>query len=131
MDTSNIPKTFWHSLSVAVLACTAMLLVIAYRSTDVSIRIANAKIDLKRGVAEVERLNKDLEAENERLKAAQDRLEQKYQEIERTLKRPGTVRPEDLPKLDPREFEFKRPMIERARFDRADQHLQRVLRGLD
>lgn len=51
MDIQHIPKTFWHALSIAVLVVSAGLTYIAYRSSTVSIELANAKINLSSEVA--------------------------------------------------------------------------------
>lgn len=51
MELQHIPKTFWHSLSIAVLVVSSGLTYIAYRSSTVSIELANAKINLSSEVA--------------------------------------------------------------------------------
>lgn len=51
MDIQHIPKTFWHALSIAVLVVSAGLTYIAYRSSTVTIELANAKINLSSEVA--------------------------------------------------------------------------------
>lgn len=51
MDIQHIPKTFWHALSVAVLVVSFGVIYIAYRSSSVSIELANAKISLSSEVA--------------------------------------------------------------------------------
>ena len=51
MELQNIPKTFWHSLSLAILVVSSGLTYIAYRSSNVSIELANAKINLSSEVA--------------------------------------------------------------------------------
>lgn len=51
MDIQHIPKTFWHALSIAILIVSSGLTYIAYRSSNVSIELANAKINLSSEVA--------------------------------------------------------------------------------
>lgn len=51
MDIQSIPRTFWHSISLAILIVSAGLTHVAYKSSDVSIELANAKIDLSSEVA--------------------------------------------------------------------------------
>ncbi|MFC1891590.1 hypothetical protein ACFLZT_04290 [Thermodesulfobacteriota bacterium] len=51
MDIQHIPKTFWHALSLAILIATVGLTYVAYRSSTVSIELANAKINLSSEVA--------------------------------------------------------------------------------
>jgi len=111
MGTSRIPKIFRHALSVAILACAAMLLLIAYRSTDVSLRMASVKVDLKRGVADVRRVKNEFQAEGGGVKAAGDRLGHEHREVQRGLKSGGRARRGDPPKLDPRGFAIHKPMI--------------------
>lgn len=52
---------------------------IAYRSSTVSIEIANAKISLSSAIGTVKDIKIDLEKENERLKNANDELQSKLQ----------------------------------------------------
>jgi DNA repair exonuclease SbcCD ATPase subunit len=51
VELQYIPRTFWHSLSIAVLIVSSGLTYIAYNSSSVSIEIANAKINLSSEVA--------------------------------------------------------------------------------
>jgi len=68
MDISNIPKTFWHSVSIAILVATIGLTIIAYRSASVSIEIANTKINLLAAIEKTEKLNETLRSNNSKLK---------------------------------------------------------------
>lgn len=67
MDISNIPRTFWHSLSFCMVVSTVGLLVIAYKASSVSIKIANAKIELSSAVSQTKEIKADLEAESARM----------------------------------------------------------------
>ena len=51
MDIQQIPKTFWHAVSLAVIVVSCGLTFIAYQASSVSIEIANAKITLSSEVA--------------------------------------------------------------------------------
>lgn len=77
MDTSNIPKTFWHSLSFCMVAGTVGLLVIAYKASSVSIEIANAKIELLSAVSQTKEIKASLEAESKRLASSARTLPQR------------------------------------------------------
>lgn len=90
MDTNNIPKAFWYALSLCMLAATFGLLFIAYRSTTVSIEIANTKIELSSALSETKEIKSELEQENQRLKAASAELRKKVTELERLLAEAGT-----------------------------------------
>ncbi|MDO8933448.1 MAG: hypothetical protein Q7U97_13725 [Rhodocyclaceae bacterium] len=79
MDTSNIPKSFWHALSFCMVTATLGIIFIAYRSSSVSIEIANAKISLSSALGTVKDIKSDLEKENERLKNANNELQAKLQ----------------------------------------------------
>lgn len=79
MDTSSIPKSFWHALSFCMVTATLGIIFIAYRSSTVSIEIANAKISLSSALGTVKDIKSELEKENERLKNANDELQTKLQ----------------------------------------------------
>ncbi|HIJ79222.1 MAG: hypothetical protein OEY01_09415 [Desulfobulbaceae bacterium] len=51
MDIQQIPKTFWHSLSIALLVVSTGLTYVAYKSSTVSIEFANAKINFSSEIA--------------------------------------------------------------------------------
>ena len=53
MDISSIPKFFWYCCGFAILVATFGLTYIAYRSSEVSIEIANTKIQLSGAIADV------------------------------------------------------------------------------
>lgn len=69
MDISQIPRTFWHAISLAILLLTIGFLVIAYKSTSISIQIANTKIALSQAAAQVKEASAELSA---KAKALQD-----------------------------------------------------------
>ena len=68
MDISNIPKTFWHSISIAILIATIGLTIISYKSASVSIEIASTKISLLSAIEKTEKLNESLRHNNAKLK---------------------------------------------------------------
>ena len=51
MEIQHIPKTFWHSLSIAVLTISSGLTYVAYNSSELTLELANAKISLNSNVA--------------------------------------------------------------------------------
>ena len=78
MDIQYIPKTFWHALSIAVLIVTIGLTYIAYRSSSVSIELADAKINLTK---EVTTSTIALSEALEEAKRAKADAEKKYDEV--------------------------------------------------
>ena len=75
MDISNIPKSFWHALSFCMIVATLGITFIAYRSSSVSLEIANAKITLSSALSTVKDIKSNLEEENQRLKRTNDELQ--------------------------------------------------------
>ncbi|NIY85207.1 MULTISPECIES: hypothetical protein [Vibrio] len=75
MEIQHIPKTFWHALSVAVLVVSSGLTYIAYKSSSVSIELANAKINLS---SEVASSTIALKNALDKAKKAKEEAEQKY-----------------------------------------------------
>ncbi len=67
MDMASVPRSFWHALSFCMVAATLGLLFIAQSSSNVSIEIANAKIELSSAISQVKDIKSDLKAENTRL----------------------------------------------------------------
>ena len=82
MDTSNIPRIFWYSLSFCMVVTTVVLLTIAFKSSAISIEIASAKIELSSAIAQTKEIKNDLKLENERLISANKSLEQKLRLLE-------------------------------------------------
>ncbi len=82
MDISAIPRSFWHALSLSLLIATCGLVYIAYRSSTVSIEIANAKIQLSSAIDETKDIKSDLEKENEALLRATTELKNKIAVLE-------------------------------------------------
>lgn len=78
MDIQYIPKSFWHSLSVAVLTATFGLTYIAYKSNSISIEIENAKILLKK---EVSSSSIEIKKSLEKVKKAKAEVEKKYEKL--------------------------------------------------
>ncbi len=78
MDLQHIPRTFWHSLSIAVVVISVGLTYIAYRSSSVSIELANAKINLS---SEVASSTIALNAALEEAKQAKQAADSKYQAL--------------------------------------------------
>lgn len=68
----NVPRLFWYSLSVCMLATTATLCYVAMRSQSVDINVANTKISLSRAAGDVERLASQLDAKEAELAKARD-----------------------------------------------------------
>lgn len=99
MDMSNVPKSFWHSLSFCIVVATLGLLFIAYKSSSVSIEIADAKINLSSALVTAKEIKSDLEAENERLKKANEQFQMRISEISGELAKVGRDSTADLKEL--------------------------------
>ncbi|MCG7865842.1 MAG: hypothetical protein JAY74_05640 [Candidatus Thiodiazotropha taylori] len=78
MDIQHIPRTFWHALSIAVIVVSSGLTYIAYRSSNVSIELANAKINLS---SEVASSTIALNAALDEAKKAKTEAESKYTKL--------------------------------------------------
>ena len=127
MDTSNIPKAFWYSLSFCMVAGTLGLLMIAYRASSVSFEIANAKIELSSAIATTKEIKSNLEVENERLNVAKTALEQKLAALESenspTSSKAKKVSPKNLEKHELLSGEnpiIKKPVIPKDWFESLD-----------
>ncbi len=75
MELSNIPKSFWNSLSVCILILTISFVAIAWRSTSLTIEIANTKIGLSQAASDAKSVNEKLLKHVEALEAEQEQLE--------------------------------------------------------
>ncbi len=75
MDISNIPKTFWHALSLSVVLLTGGFLVLAYQSASVSIEMANTKITLYQAAEEAKAISNEIEREYEQLEELQNQIQ--------------------------------------------------------
>jgi septal ring factor EnvC (AmiA/AmiB activator) len=81
MDTSNIPKLFWYTVSICILAVTFGVLHLAYKSSCVSIKFANIQIDLSVAAADLEEINSQLEEKNNMLAEARAELERREKNL--------------------------------------------------
>lgn len=87
MDTSNIPRTFWLSLSFCMVVATLGLLFIAYRASTVTIEIANAKIELSSALSQAKEIKNDLEIEDNRIASEKNQfLKEKIDSLEKSEK---------------------------------------------
>jgi septal ring factor EnvC (AmiA/AmiB activator) len=82
MDTSNIPKLFWYTVSICILAVTFGVLHLAYKSSCVSIKFANIQIDLSAAAADLEEINRQLEEKNSMLAEGRAQLERREKILE-------------------------------------------------
>lgn len=62
MDLSSIPKFFWYCCGISILTATFALTYIAWRSADVSLEIANTKIQLSSAIQDVKQAIATVEA---------------------------------------------------------------------
>ena len=107
MDISNIPKTFWHALSVAVLALTFGLVAIAWRSQSVTIEIANTKVALSKAITDTREANQELAAKAEALDRAAKAYQVKYDGLKKMLAtRPASLKPNELERFRPGKLEL-------------------------
>ncbi|MGS2718906.1 hypothetical protein ACVBE9_12080 [Eionea flava] len=76
MNGLNIPRSFWHSVSLCLVSSIVVLLLIAYRSSSVSIEISSAKVHLSSAVQEAKVISGQLEKERDSLIKANDSLKE-------------------------------------------------------
>jgi len=131
MEASQIPRTFWHTLSVAILASTVVLLYIALRSTNISIEIANTKINLNRAISETGILNEELKEQNEAFLAAKEELQQRYNEMVASLKVSRTITPKQIEQFNPRNLQLDRYTISEDRFVKNQNKMIELRNSLD
>ncbi len=97
MDISHIPRSFWHAISLCMVSTTFGLLYIAYKSSTVSLEIANAKINLSSAISTVKDIKVNLQAENTRLVKANQELKTKIEELQdKAVKSATGISIEDL-----------------------------------
>ena len=126
MDIAGIPKTFWHAVSVSILALTFGLLLIAYRSANVTIEIANTKIVLSKTINETERLNEDLKKEASRLERVRVGLNQKVAEFDRALMEAKSWSPEYIKSLRPKMLDLTEASVSIKQFEDIGRNLQHL-----
>lgn len=102
MDMTQIPRSFWHSLSVSIIAATIGILYIAYRSSSISIEIANAKIEVSSVLSKAKDIKTTLQEENIRLVNINKSLQQRIARLEKTLEKNANAKltMKDLKKRD-------------------------------
>ena len=103
MDISNIPKSFWYALSFCMVAATLGILFIAYKSSSVSIEIANAKIKLSSAIEKTKEVRNRLQIENEKLQQTNADLQEilkitKLSNLDKGIELPITI--EEIKKLE-------------------------------
>ncbi|NMC49775.1 MAG: hypothetical protein GYA47_10185 [Desulfovibrio sp.] len=81
LERPNIPVFFWYSLSVCMLLATAVLLIIAYRSSSISIEVASAKINLSSAIESVKDAKQQLEEQNAILQEKYKKLHEEYSSL--------------------------------------------------
>lgn len=134
MDISSIPKTFWHSISLAILTGTAGMVMIAYQSSSVSIEIANAKIQLSSAITETKDIKSDLQIENDKLRQATERLKQKINDLIASNSKTPSKRAEAIKKFKPisgEDSKLKLQSIPPERFKEFDTRIQNVQQYLN
>jgi len=77
VDLSPIPKFFWYSIGICILAIGAAFAMSTIRQNDMTISIASARVEMVNSAAEVDRIAGDLnqtikglQVENAQLRAA-------------------------------------------------------------
>lgn len=137
MDTSNIPKAFWYSLSLCMVIATLGLLYIAYQSSSVSIEIANAKIELSSALSTTKEIKSELERENERLKQANQLLQARFTEWatkgKQTADANGGGESTKAPQAKPLEIEkpiVRSSIIKPETFEKLDRKIEQAQQGI-
>lgn len=105
MDISQIPKTFWHAVSLSILVLTFAFVGIAWRSTSLTIEIANTKIGVSQAASQSAAAGAALrqmsaELRNEHEKMAQLKEELMEMTAEKGSARPGAPSQQTLNSLD-------------------------------
>lgn len=123
MDISNIPKFFWYSVSISILIATLGLTTIAYRSANVSLEIANTKINLVSAITDTEQLLSTVRKENERLKITNDDLQEKMKKLQKLTGQPSS--PEKSQTIEKSKFYDKELfIIPQKSFDDIEKNLK-------
>ncbi len=130
MEASQIPRTFWHTVSASLLAATVVLLYIALKSTSISIEIANAKISLNTAISETEQLNQELREQNEALIGAKEELERKYNELVSSVGPRETISRRQLEQFNPDILQLDRYTIPQDRFIKNQDKLTELRKKL-
>ena len=143
MDLQHIPKTFWHSLSLAVVVISVGLTYIAYRSSNVSIELANAKINLSSEVAsstialnaaleEARQAKREADSKYSALQQQYERLKQHISAIEETTRTiPAAQRHIDQFKEECPDCVATEPLPTSMPFKRFDQNIEKAQQSLD
>ena len=131
MDVAGIPKTFWHAVSVSILALTFGLLLIAYRSATVTIEIANTKIVLSKAIFETERLNEDLKKEALRLERARVGLNEKVAEFDHVVMEAKSWSPDYIMSLRPKLLDPTETKVSIKQFEQIGRDLQHLQSKLE
>ncbi len=95
METSNIPRFFWISLSFCMVVATLGLLGIAWQSTSISIEVANTRINLSTALSDMRDIKSELELENEKLLNEKESLRDLLHDLENTSKTSNN-KPEEI-----------------------------------
>ncbi len=129
MDISNIPKTFWYSASFCIVLLTISFVVIAWKSTSLTIEIANAKIGLSQAATRTEEVvNKQLRVAEE-LDEERNQLESLREEILQLASQVGSkpgrevAQPSDGEMLPTESF----PPVTNEEFSRSVEELKQKL----
>ena len=91
METSNIPRFFWISLSFCMVVATLGILGIAFQSATVSIEFADAKITMSSALADVKEIKTDLELENMKLQNEKKALEKLLTDLKQATDNPENI----------------------------------------
>jgi len=136
MDVSQIPKSFWHSLSFCMVVATLGLLFIAYKASSVSIEIANTKIELSSALTKTKEIKSELEKENDRLKNVSSKLEEKILSFESKIaiapkKSISVDELKDLSLLAGEVKEKQKISVNQEKFKSLDMQIQSVQQALE
>lgn len=121
MDISNIPKPFWYSVSFCIVFLTISFVVIAWKSTSLTIEIANAKVSLSQAATRTEIANKQLRNVAEELYEERAQLESLREEILQLASHAGSESNREIASvLPPAEAdagdEYTKSAVDDARF---------------
>ncbi|VAX00011.1 hypothetical protein MNBD_GAMMA19-395 [hydrothermal vent metagenome] len=132
MDIAHIPKSFWRSLSFCMVVATIGVLYIAYKSSSVSIEIADAKISLSSAISTTKEIKSNLEKENERLKKVNAEITEELRrtsvEVAKVIQNPAVEIETILDswRLSSADVGFNKAVVSQKAFEQLNMQIQKV-----
>ena len=131
MENLDIPRSFWHVVSVCLLAATGVFLYIAVNSPTLTIEVANAKINLNRTISETEGLIQHIQLEYDTLAEANQDLQEKYDELAAATRTGGTSLATALHRIDIKKIDTKKYEVVMQQLTVNQEKLKELRRTLE